>query len=308
MDSVIQFEGTVYEDGYGLIAQKVMRDRSLKGPSKLIYAYMCSFASVGKNGERIAFPSISLQCAELSMTEDTYYKWRKPLIDKGYIKITKQRKEGAKFDNNIYSILAIPVPAETKKVVELKDKKPHPKNTGMENEPYPKIPCTEKSSTENQGTNSISSIIISFKKEEEEEATQLEELISLFSNSIRDANKTIKKEIAKWLKVLPFEVIQAEIELAALNNARTWNYVETILIEDDKNNIRSAADVAKRVNEYKQSKKKKKSSNRKPTRTEMIPEWLDENNDNDVPPVEETEELAAKKKRIEEKLKLLNSK
>ena len=51
---------------------------------------------LGKHGERTAFPSVELQCAELGMSEETYYKWRKPLIDKGYIKITKQRKERIK--------------------------------------------------------------------------------------------------------------------------------------------------------------------------------------------------------------------
>ena len=46
MNSVIQFEGTIYENGYGLLAQKVMRDKDLPKQSKLIYAYMCSFAGV----------------------------------------------------------------------------------------------------------------------------------------------------------------------------------------------------------------------------------------------------------------------
>lgn len=156
MDSVIQFEGTIYEDGYGLLAQKVMRDRELPKQSKLIYAYMCSFAGVSKNGERTAFPSVSLQCAELGMSEDTYYKWRKPLVEEGYIKITKQRGDRAKFDNNIYSIVA--VPTETPKE---EKKQPYPKNKGAVNSPYPKKPSTDKPSTEepstdNSGTNSNS--------------------------------------------------------------------------------------------------------------------------------------------------------
>lgn len=187
-DGVIQFEGTIYENGYGLIAQKVMRDKTLPKQSRLIYAYMCSFASIDKNGERTAFPSVDLQCAELGMSEDTYYKWRKPLIERGFIKIKKQRNKDNTFNNNLYSIVA--VPKEVKKEEDQeptpkkedkekpkfpnKDKKtienPHPKNSGAEKEPYPKSsgmgnpypknpstekPDTENPSTEKQGTNTI---------------------------------------------------------------------------------------------------------------------------------------------------------
>ena len=169
MDAVIQFEGTIYEDGYGLLARKVMRDKSLPKQSKLIYAYMCSFAGVKKDGERTAFPSVKLQCAELGLSEDTYYKWRKYLIDKGYIKIKKQRQEGAKFDNNIYSIVAVPIEVKIDETIATEEKKPYPKNSGMEKKPYPNSPGTENPCTENSGTNINSSKSNSFKKEEEEE-------------------------------------------------------------------------------------------------------------------------------------------
>lgn len=153
-DSVIQFEGTIYEDGYGLLAQRVMRDKKLPRQSKLIYAYMCSFAGIKKDGERTAFPSIKLQCDELGMSEDTYFKWRKYLIDGGYIKITKQRSEEAKFKSNIYSIVAVP------KENEKKEEKPCPNSSGMEKKasnqgsnPYPNSSDKEKPSAVNMGTN-----------------------------------------------------------------------------------------------------------------------------------------------------------
>lgn len=142
MDSVIQFRGTIYENGYGLIASKVMRDKSIPKQSRLIYAYMCSFAGMDKEGNRVAFPSVSLQCEELGMTEDTYFKWRKVLVERGLITIEK-RKEKGKFERNLYFIEAVPVPKETS------------------SEPYPKNSGTENSGTEKQGTNSNSSTNIS---------------------------------------------------------------------------------------------------------------------------------------------------
>ena len=159
MDQVIQFEGTIYENGYGLLPQRVMRDRELPKQSKLIYAYMCSFAGVGKNGERTAFPSVALQCAELDMTEGTYYKWRKPLIAKGYIKITKNRSATAKFENNIYSIVAVPKEEEMKSEPYTKNQRMDKSPSNQHSEPYTNYPSTgnpstEKPSTENQSTNS----------------------------------------------------------------------------------------------------------------------------------------------------------
>jgi hypothetical protein len=145
MDSVIQFRGTIYENGYGLIASKVMRDKSIPKQSRLIYAYMCSFASIDKDGNRVAFPSVSLQCDELDMSEDTYYKWRKELEKRGLITIEKRKSDG-KFERNLYFIEAVPVPQNTN------------------SEPYPKKSGTENSSTENSGTNSISSNSISSNK------------------------------------------------------------------------------------------------------------------------------------------------
>lgn len=146
IDSVIQFRGTIYENGYGLLASKVMRDKSIPKQSRLIYAYMCSFAGMNENGERVAFPSVSLQCEELEMSEDTYYKWRKELEKRGLISIEK-RKDKGKFERNLYYVEAIPVPKND-------DGEPSPKNSGTEEKPYPKNSGTENSGTNNNSFNS----------------------------------------------------------------------------------------------------------------------------------------------------------
>lgn len=183
MDAVIQFRGTIYENGYGLIAQKVMRDKGLPKQSKLIYAYMCSFASINtENGERTAFPSVSLQCDELGMNQDTYYKWRKHLVDRGFITIEKAKNEKGRFERNIYYIESVPTP------------KPAPE---QESEPYPKNSGTVKSDTENRGTNSNSFDSNSLNTEKEDTYKDTEkadfpskqmdnEREQLFKESLRD--------------------------------------------------------------------------------------------------------------------------
>ncbi|NJP38971.1 helix-turn-helix domain-containing protein [Alkalicoccus luteus] len=187
MNAVIQFEGTIYEQGYGLIAQQVMRDSTLPKQSKLIYSYMCSFAGASQDGERTAFPSISLQLKELGMTRDTYYKWRKYLIDRGLLKITKQRKEGAKFERNIYSIIAVPKPEPINSVSE--EKKDSEQNSDENpdtegNSPWSNFSTTEKSTTENSTTNSNSLNSNSLKRNTDTRDTRETKSVSSSSSQI----------------------------------------------------------------------------------------------------------------------------
>lgn len=128
MEKVVQFRGTVYEDGSGMVAQKVMRDKTISMTAKAIYAYLCTFAWGGVDNERKAFPSISTQCKELGIKSDkTYYKHRKQLEEAGYITIEKTgRNELGEFKNNIYYIEAVVKQSHTVK------------NTVPQNLPYGK--------------------------------------------------------------------------------------------------------------------------------------------------------------------------
>lgn len=281
MDSVIQFEGTIYEDGYGLLAQKVMRDKSLPKQSKLIYAYMCSFAGVSKNGERTAFPSVSLQCAELGMSEDTYYKWRKPLIDKGYIKIKKQRKEGAKFDNNLYSIIAVPVEIKTTESVDMKEDQPTPKKSGMV--PYPKKSGTVNPSTENQGTNSNSSNSNNLKEEEEE--IKLTDVILFMNEQIQKREITNQKTITAIMEV----AVKCKA-IGTQNKESMENYC--IKVVEDK------------MSKFGQKQKTTAGTKqRKLIRKELEPDWLDEDDSSSEEKTVPNEEMEQKKKKVQEILK-----
>ncbi|WP_052085719.1 helix-turn-helix domain-containing protein [Clostridium sp. HMP27] len=145
-DKLIQFKGTIYENGYGLIAKKIMKDSSLTLSSKAIYAYLCSYAG----NESSAFPSVKLIKHELGISKDTFYKYIKELIDKGYIVITQQRGEKGKFSHNVYSIEVSPRP-----------KIPSPKTPDTDSPdtvtPEPVISDTTSNNTTNNNTTSNSS-------------------------------------------------------------------------------------------------------------------------------------------------------
>jgi uncharacterized phage protein (TIGR02220 family) len=85
--------------GYGIIPKKVMRDENLSIEAKAIYSYLCSFCGHGDT----AFPSISLMCHDLGISDTRFLKHRKQLIDFGYIKVTRNRKEQG-FSNNVYKL------------------------------------------------------------------------------------------------------------------------------------------------------------------------------------------------------------
>lgn len=96
--------GVVYEGllskGYGLMPQMITRDKDLSIEAKAIYGYLAAFA--GNNYE--AFPSVELICGELGISENRYRKHRKALLDKGFIRIRRERLENG-FSKNFYELV-----------------------------------------------------------------------------------------------------------------------------------------------------------------------------------------------------------
>ena len=113
-------ENSIYKNGYGIVAKFVMRDKNLSVEAKAIYAYICSFAGSGTT----AFPSAELMISELKMGKNRFFKFRKELVDKGYITIVKQRA-GNRRERNLYKIESDII---KKKYFE------HPQNEDIQNE------------------------------------------------------------------------------------------------------------------------------------------------------------------------------
>ena len=143
MDSFIG--NGIYKNGYGIVARMVMRDKNLSPEAKCIYAYICSFAGSGDS----AFPGMELMQVELKMSENRLYKYRRELIDRGYISIEKQRK-GSKWGNNVYRINNNPSEHLQNKGIQKKSKNEHLQNEGIQNEGI------ENEGLQNEGTNNNS--------------------------------------------------------------------------------------------------------------------------------------------------------
>ena len=99
LENLLIVEG-VNAQGYGTIPKLVMKDRRLTPQAKAIYAYFCSYAGCGST----AFPKTSQIMYDLNISNKTYYRHFELLTKFGYITVVRMRKEGSKFDNNIYKL------------------------------------------------------------------------------------------------------------------------------------------------------------------------------------------------------------
>ena len=80
-----------------------MQDKRLSATAKAIFAYLSSYAGAGT----VSFPSRTRILKELGISESTYYKHFRQLIDCGYLNVV-QRKVGHKFSVNDYYINEFP--------------------------------------------------------------------------------------------------------------------------------------------------------------------------------------------------------
>ncbi len=102
----------IFKEGYGNIAKLVMKDKNLTIGAKAVYAYLCSYSG----GGGIAYPSRSLICYDLGITQETLSKYLNNLEEEGYILREQQRNKGS-FSHNIYTILTIPKKTVAKNTV-----------------------------------------------------------------------------------------------------------------------------------------------------------------------------------------------
>lgn len=79
--------------GYGQVAQYAMRDPDLPLTAKAIYAFMCSLCGGGSN----PLFSRDFIVAKLKIGKEAYYKYRKLLVDQGYISVEQQKDEKGYF-------------------------------------------------------------------------------------------------------------------------------------------------------------------------------------------------------------------
>ncbi|WP_342388128.1 helix-turn-helix domain-containing protein [Salinicoccus bachuensis] len=77
--------GGVFDEGYGIIPKKVMKDTELSIEAKAIYSLLSTYVA-GESDDS----SVATICCSLNISERRYYRHRKQLIDKGYMTVKKE--------------------------------------------------------------------------------------------------------------------------------------------------------------------------------------------------------------------------
>jgi DnaD/phage-associated family protein len=119
----------------------------------------------------------------------------------------------------------------------------------------------------------------------------------------------IGEKISNWITDTSEELVLEAMKIAVENGVKTWKYVESILRDWSEKGYRTAEQVRAAQMAFREQQAKKRngsnaSNHRKPTRTEMIPDWLNidysqyENKAADDP-----EDLERKRRELEERLK-----
>ena len=90
----------VLSEGFGFSPKQVFKDERLSIESKAIYGFIASYAGSGAT----AYPSVSYICSKLKIGEKRFYKYRKELVEYGYLKVSK-RFNNNRNKSNMYEIV-----------------------------------------------------------------------------------------------------------------------------------------------------------------------------------------------------------
>lgn len=96
---------SINSKGFGTISKLAMQDTRLHIAAKAIYAYFNSYAGGGDT----CFPTRAKICYDLGISNDTFSKYLKQLVNNGYIEV-EQIKEGGRFSHNVYTICSTILP------------------------------------------------------------------------------------------------------------------------------------------------------------------------------------------------------
>lgn len=275
---VLKIQG-IMSQGYGIIPKLIMRDKALSIEAKAIYAYISSYAG---NGDT-AFPGVELICSDLDISENRFHKHKKPLIEKGYIEITKERSPKGTFDRNVYTIKT---EIKVQPTLQNEGMVPTLQNPGMEK------PTMDNPGMENEGTNNNSltnniftnnNINNNQQQPASSEPTKPNFIQTWEQSGFGIIPPITMQKLDDWVKDFDDneEIICKAIEVANDNNVRRYAYVEKVLKSWEDRGVKSLEDIealeAQRQKEIEEKKNKaaapKQKYGKKPVRKETLPEW-----------------------------------
>jgi DnaD/phage-associated family protein len=151
---------------------------------------------------------------------------------------------------------------------------------------------------------------ITTKKKEKEAPTCEVNPISFFEeNGFGTIGGYMAEKIGQWCDDLSPELVLEAMKIAVERCVKNWSYVERILRDWAEKKFKTVDQVHAAILAFRenQAKQRDRPKNYKPKRTEMLPDWFDDNPQQQVPKQNNDEaELEAKRKQVEENLKKLH--
>lgn len=219
--------------GYGLVFKRVMKDTNIDIEAKALYSYLSAYA--GSSGT--AFPSVSLICHELRISEKRFKKYRKQLEDYGYLSVKRNRTDNG-FSKNIYTIEHNPVSGSFVPV----------QNVSGNSVPGRIVPG------QNVGTtiNSFTTNNITNNSEKNNSSSKQQSPFDFYqSNGFGVLKPYISEQIGAWIddfKENGNEIVIEAMKESLNNNVYKWNYVNSILKSWFNDGIKSVEDISARNN------------------------------------------------------------
>ena len=240
-----------YTGGYGNVYKTITKDPNLSIEAKGIYAYLSSYAG----GKDVAFPSISLICHELNISEKRFYKHRKELIDKNIISVHRERTNNG-FSKSIYTINHHFVHSQNV----------HVQNDNVRNESVQNVHVqnvgTKKNNIKKNKEKKNSSSSASTTKQQPPSNSYSNVFNFYQENGFGILQPFVVDQIENWIDDFNGNehiVIEA-LKEAATNNVCKWSYANSILKSWYQDGIKSIDDIEARRKQREASKNKTEST------------------------------------------------
>ena len=295
MEDKLKVEG-ILSMGYGIIPKKIMKDTELTIESKAIYAYIASYAGNGNS----AFPSVSLICKDLDISENRFHRHKNPLIEHGYITIERERNTKGTFDKNVYTINSVIVKQQPQDVVI-----PTRQNDVMADEPTRQNPCMDIPSMdnpgmENKGTNNNSinnnsinnnsinnnSITNNNNIKEKEDVVDVRSIHEFYQSNFGIEPPFVAQSLNMWVEDLNLELVMHALELTVIAEAKQpYKYANSIMVDWAKRKYTTVEQVeAAELTRSRQNQSKPSFYGNRNNKVEHLPDWA-KNEQKDVPEV-----------------------
>ena len=241
-----------YTGGYGNVYKTITKDPNLSIEAKGIYAYLSSYAG----GKDVAFPSISLICHELNISEKRFYKHRKELIDKNIISVHRERTNNG-FSKSIYTINHHFVHSQNVHV-----QNDNVRNESVQNVHVQNVGTKKNNIKKNKEKNNSSSSSASTTKQQPPSHSYSNVFNFYQENGFGILQPFVVDQIENWIDDFNGNeniVIEA-LKEAATNNVCKWSYANSILKSWYQDGIKSIDDIEARRKQREASKNKTEST------------------------------------------------